>query len=116
VSAELPAGISRVPQRSDYEGIVKGLRPLCDGEELMLRCSIMVVRDKAASSMRRCSEQAHGVLSEVHRLASQYALESMPTDELKELRYRLVMLTACASGLEMFAYRLSCLGGNDEGG
>jgi hypothetical protein len=107
----------RPPKRSDYAPVVKGLIPLCEGEELQMRCSILLVRDKSLASMRRCSEESHGVLAEVHRLASQYAFEAIPTEELRELRYRLVMLTACASGLEMFAYRLACPdGGANAGG
>lgn len=89
---------------------------MCEGEELECRCSLLLIKDKAASSMNRCSDEAHGVLSEVHRLASQYAFEAMPIEELKELRYRLTMLTACASGLEMFAYRLQNPGGANAGG
>jgi hypothetical protein len=101
------------PSRDRYIPIVKHHLPHCkDGDEMMLRCSILLLRDQAAAGLRRCSEEAYGILSEVQRLGLIYAFASIPTEELEALRYRLVMLTACASGLEMFAYRLA----NPNGG
>lgn len=104
------------PSRDRYVPIVRQHVPTCEGKELELRCSLLMVRDQSASALRRCSEEAHGILSEVHRLASENAFTSMPIGELAELRRQLVQLTACASGLEMFAYRLAYPGGTDAGG
>lgn len=109
-----PAKIA--PARDRYIPIVRHHLPTCEGRELELRCSILMFRDNSASSMRRCSDEAHGILSEIQRLATIYAFASMPIEELAELRYRLGMLTACASGLEQFAFRLAYPGGTDAGG
>jgi hypothetical protein len=109
-----PAQIT--PARERYLPIVRHLLPGCMGEELQLRCSILLMRDKATSNMRHCSEEAHGILGEINRLAARYAYESMPIEELQELRRQMVQLTSCASGLEMFAWRLANPGGADAGG
>ena len=107
------------PARDRYIPIVRQHVPTCQGKELELRCSLLMVRDQSASALRRCSEEAYGVLAEVHRLSSENAFAAMPLAELAELRRQLVQLTACASGLEMFAYRLACpkaAGGTDARG
>lgn len=104
------------PSRDRYIPIVKQHLPTCEGKALELRCSLLMTRDNATSSMRRCSDEAHGILAEIQRLATLYAFTSMPIEELAELRYRLGMLVACASGLEMFAYRLQNPGGANAGG
>jgi hypothetical protein len=103
------------PARDRYTGIVKHHLPGCKGEELELRCSILLMRDQAGSSLRQCSEDAAGALSEVQRLATVYAYASIPVEELKELRYRLLQLTQTASGLEMFAYRIAYPDGGANG-
>lgn len=92
------------PSRDRYLPIVKHHLPHCEGEELSLRCSILMMRDQAASNLRACSDEAAGCLSEVQRLASVYAYHSMPLEQLAALRYQLLRLTTCASGLEAFAF------------
>lgn len=106
------------PSRDRYIPIVKQHLPVCRGKELELRCSLLMMRDKASSSLTRCSDDAYYTLHEVQRLAAAYAYVPMPLDELEQLRYQLLRLTSCASGLEMFAYRLANpnAGGKDEGG
>src|SRR5206468_4587155 len=99
-----PAKIA--PARDPYRMIVRHHCPLAAGEELALGCSILLLRDKATSNLRRCSAEAEPVLAHVERLATNYADASVPTDELKDLRYRLLQLTQTASGLEMFAFKL----------
>lgn len=106
-----PAKIT--PARDRYLPIVKHHLPACEGTELTLRCSLLLMRDNATSNLRRCSAASAGVLSEVERLATLYAYAPMPNEQLAELRYQLLRLTAAASGLEQFAYRLS--GGTNEG-
>lgn len=98
----------RIPTaRERYIGIVRHHVPTSQGRELEMRCSLLLLRDQATSALRRCGDDAAGVLIEVQRLAGQYAFASMPLVEIEELRRHLVMLTAAASGLEMFAYRLA---------
>jgi hypothetical protein len=104
------------PARAKYEPIVTHHMPLCEGQELDLRCSILQMRDNATSRLRRCSEEAYGILQDIQRLGTQYAYARIPLEELKELRYRLLQLTQTASGLEMFAYRLAHPGGTDARG
>jgi len=107
------------PSRDRYIPIVRQHVPTCQGKEMELRCSLLMVRDQSASALRRCSEEAYGILAEVHRLASENAFTHMPLAELAELRRQLVQLTACASGLEMFAYRRAfpnAAGGTNAGG
>lgn len=107
----------RPSARDKYIPIVKSSVPLCEGPELMFRCSILLLRDQAGSAMNRCSHEAAGVLQEIQSLATLYAFKRMPIDELAELRRQLVVLTAAASGLEMFAYRLAYPdGGANAGG
>jgi hypothetical protein len=103
------------PARNRYAMIVKHHLPHCAPDELEARCSLLLVRDKAMSKARRCSDEARPMLEHIVRLVTEYAFRSIPLTELQELRYRITMLTACASGLEMFAYRLAH-GGTDEGG
>ena len=95
------------PARNRYRSIVKHHLPACSPEELDARCSLLLIRDQATSHLRRCSDEARPILDHITRLATEYAYRSIPLSELQELRYRITMLTACASGLEMFAYRLS---------
>lgn len=107
-----PATIT--PARDRYKPIVLHHCPGCEGETLSLRCSLLLIRDNAASALRRCSDESAGVLTEVQRLAATYAFAPIPTDELKELRRALLNLTASASSIEAFAYRFSN-GERDEG-
>jgi hypothetical protein len=99
--------------RDRYRLIVEHHCPAISEEELQVRCSILLVRDKATSSLRRCSEEAHGILTEIQRLGDLHAFRSMPLEQLAELRRQMVRLLSCASGLEMFAYEI---GGADARG
>lgn len=112
-----PANIA--PARDRYIMIVRHHMPACEGKEMMLRCSILLMRDQATSALRRCSDEAYGLLTEVQRLAAHYAYETMPLEHLAELRHQLVKLTLCASGLEAFAFNRAnpdAAGGTDAGG
>ena len=112
-------GLAKIPARRDqYIPQVKSFLPICEGEEVALRCSILLVRDMATASMRRCSDEAHGILDQVQRLAVQYAFTAMGIERLRRLRHELVRLVSCANGLESFAYMSDDpeSGGNDAGG
>lgn len=99
--------------RDAYIPTVQALLPGCEGDELTLRCSILNMRDRATSHLRGCSEDAGPVLQTVELLATRYAFTSMPIEDLKALRYQMVRLVSCASGLEAFAW--SYAGGSDAG-
>jgi hypothetical protein len=104
------------PARDRYRPIVTHHLAGCSGKELGLRCSILLMRDMATSKQRDCSEEAYGILGQISRLATRYAFEIMPVEELESLRYALLRLTAVASDLEQFVYRLEYPGGSDAGG
>jgi hypothetical protein len=77
----------RPPRREDYEAIVKGLRPLCDGEELMLRSSLLLMRDRAMATKGVACAPAWALLDVVEQVASESALNHrMKLDDLRELR------------------------------
>lgn len=98
-----PAKIA--PARDKYIPIVTHHVPGCTGRDLMLRCSILLMRDQATATMRKCSDEAFGVMQQIQQLANAYAYAALPADELAELRYQMLRLTMAASGLEQFAYR-----------
>jgi hypothetical protein len=88
------------PQRAAYEPAVRHFLPGCEGDELLLRSSMMLLRDQATSRMRHCSDEAYGVLQQVQRLGQEQALASMPHDVLAQLRGVMLRLTAQAAALE----------------
>jgi hypothetical protein len=105
------------PARDRYIPVVTHHVPLCEGRELVLRCSILLLRDQATSALRRCSDEAAGVMGEVERLATLFAFKRMPVARLEELRGQLLRMTAVGSGLDMFAYQLAYPdGGANAGG
>jgi hypothetical protein len=65
-------GQDQTPWRERYELNVRHHLPRCSEEELKLRCSIQHIKDTAWSRMNDCSEDAHGMLHEVWRLAVVY--------------------------------------------
>jgi hypothetical protein len=91
-------------RRDQYAPTVTLHLPGCEGEELAMRCSLLLMRDNATAALRYCSDEAAAPLEAVERLAGQYAFASMRADQLKLLRYQLHRLTSCASGLEAFAF------------
>jgi len=102
VNAELVPGVSRPPKREDYVPIVKGLRPFCDGEELTLRTSLLLMRDRAMATKRSASEPAWLLLDVVERQASQNAMNHlMQIEDLRELRRLCLNCVMAASGFDM---------------
>lgn len=98
-----PAKIKPTSARDQYIPTVERLMPGAIGKERELRCSLLLMRDNAASAMRRCSDEAYPVLAIVSNMAARYAFEPMATEQIEALRYQLIRLTATASGLETFA-------------
>jgi hypothetical protein len=96
-----PARIS-LP-RDAYIPAVTRLMPSVHGDELSLRCSLMLMRDQASSALRRCTEDAFGLLTALEALATRYVFQEMTVDELKQVRWMLVSLTATASSVNGFA-------------
>ena len=95
----LPEGISRPPNREDYVPIVKGLRPFVGEEELMLRASLLLMRDRAIATknVSTTCEPAWILLNAVEQQAGEHALNfKMKVEDLRELR-RLCLNVACAA-------------------
>lgn len=102
MSAELAPGVFRSPRREDYEPIVRGLRPLCDGEELMLRTSLLLMRDRAMATKNHACEPAWIILDVVERTASDNAMNSrVGLEDLRELRRLCVSCVMAANGFDM---------------
>jgi hypothetical protein len=94
---EIVPGVARPPQRSDYEPIIKGLRPLCDGEELMLRSSLMLMRDRAIATKSRACEPAWLLLDVVERVGAEHAMNHrVDVESLREMR-RICLNIVCAA-------------------
>lgn len=92
----LPEGISRAPRRSDYYPIVRGMRPFLSDEEVDLRSSLLLLRDRALATKPRCCEYAWRLLDTVERIASEHAMN--PRVDIKGLReMRRICLNVVAS-------------------
>jgi hypothetical protein len=91
----------RSPQRSDYEPIVRGLKPLCDGEELVLRSSLLMMRDRALATKPIACEPSWALLDVVEKEASQAALNyRVSLEDLREFRRLCVELVARARSFD----------------
>lgn len=91
----------RAPVRDDYAPIVRGIIPFCDGEELQLRCSLLLMRDRAMAAKRAACEASWALLDLVERESSQVAFRGMPIDDLREFRRLCVRCVSTASGFDM---------------
>jgi hypothetical protein len=97
MNAEVVPGISRPPRREDYIPIVKGLRPFIGDEELTLRSSLLLMRDRAMATKNNACEPAWMLLDVVERVAAENAMNSrVPVEDLRELR-RLCLNCVCAA-------------------
>jgi hypothetical protein len=90
----------RPPRREDYEPIVKGMIPFCEGEELMLRTSLLLMRDRAIATKAVACEAGWALLDVVEREASEVALRAVPIEDLREFRRLCVRCVMAASGFD----------------
>lgn len=112
----LPAGVSRPANRSDYIPIIQGLRPFVEGEELELRCSLMLMRDRAIATKLIAKDPAWTLLDVVQREASEHAMNwRLGIEDLREIRRLCVMCVCNASSFDTF-YRASDEGEANAGG
>lgn len=88
--ARIPSDVKRSARRDAYIPIVTAHLPGCAGEELQMRCGMLLMRDSAAARLRWITEEPGYVLEHIQRLTSKYALAIMPFDDLQML-YRTVM-------------------------
>jgi hypothetical protein len=115
---EIVPGVARPPRREDYEPIVRGLRPFCDGEELILRTSLLLMRDRAMATKNAACEPAWILLDVVERQASDNAMNHrVSIDDLRELRRLCINCVMAASGFDMlFQPRLPLSDGEANAG
>jgi hypothetical protein len=92
----------RSPRRSDYDAIVRGLRPFVGEEELILRTSLLLMRDRAMATKPIACESSWALLDIVEREAAEAALNHrVSIEDLRELRRLCVMCVMNASGFDM---------------
>lgn len=93
-----PVAIPRPPRREEYIPIIKALRPHIGEEELALRASLMLLRDRAIATKPAACEPAFILLNVIQEQASEAALNwRMPIDVLREIRRLCIMCAANAS-------------------
>lgn len=114
---EIIPGVSRPPRREDYESIVRGLRPFVDGEELMLRSSLLLMRDRAMATKPRASEYAWRLLDVVERVGAEHAMNHrVDVESLREMRRICLNIVAAASSFDaMYQPRLPLEDGEANG-
>ena len=92
-----------VDPRRMYVPVVQTFLPGVSGTELALRCSMLLMRDRASARARHCHPDALGTLQEIQRLVCQHGLGfSTDQDRLGSLRHALVHLLAAATCLDEF--------------
>lgn len=97
MAQEVVPGVARSPRREDYIPIVKGLRPFCEGEELTLRSSLLLMRDRAMATKRNASEYAWLLLDVVERVGADHAMNhKVDVESLREMR-RICLNIVCAA-------------------
>lgn len=106
--------LPRVTRRQDYEPIVKALRPWMAGEELELRTSLMLMRDRATAIKDVVCEPAWHLFSVVERVAQDNATNyRIPLAELREIRNLCAQTVMLARGFDRVFQPI--LPGLDEG-
>lgn len=90
-------------RRQQYEPTVRALMPGAEGDELDVRCSLLLMRDCSTSAKNSCSEEAWPILDQVERLTSRFAFQAMPIEDLVELRRVLRLVVAAAANLDAWA-------------
>jgi hypothetical protein len=72
----------------------------CDGEELELRCSLLLIRDAATVASRQHGEHSSPIMCHVDQLAGAYAFRAAPIEALRALRTNLGHLIRIATSLD----------------
>jgi hypothetical protein len=111
---EIIPGVSRPPRKEDYFPIVRGMRPFVGEEELTLRASLLLMRDRSMATKQSACAPAWALLDVVERVASESALNhKLQVDELRELRRLCLNCVGSASSFDaLFHPRLP---GFDDG-
>jgi hypothetical protein len=98
------AGAQEVRLRPDR----RGLKPLCAGEELELRTSLLLMRDRAMATKPNACEPSWHLLDVVENVTRETALNPrMDLEQLRELRRLCVMCVCNAASFDtLFQPRL----------
>jgi hypothetical protein len=102
-------------RRDAYVPMVEALLPGCEGEELKLRCGILLMRDYATSRLRWCTAETGELLLVIQRIATQYAFTTIGLAALESLHHELVRLSAVATNLARI-FPAAPAGGEDARG
>lgn len=98
---EIVPGVHRPPRREDYAPIIKALRPFVKGEELDLRCSLLLMRDRALANKPYACSPAWALLDVVQTEAYEAAFNwRISLDDLREFRRLCVMCVTNASSFD----------------
>lgn len=92
--------IEPTPERMVYVPLVQRYLPGCSGQELGLRCSMLLMRDKATAVLRDCCPETAQILEAVERIATTHAFQPMSQERLERARYNLLRLVATASNFQ----------------
>lgn len=104
-----------IPRRESYEPTVRALMPGSEGEDLEIRCALLLMRDCAMTAKLACAEEAFPLMEQVERIASRYAFQAMPLDDLRALRDAMRKLVAAAATMEDWANPTSGKGTDARG-
>lgn len=94
----LPKGLSA------HKQTVRAMLPNVVGEELELRCRLLVARNTASFALSRQvrEEDAQGLLVEIDALAARYAFADLDTDQIKKLLEGLRLMMRATAFLNEF--------------
>jgi hypothetical protein len=92
----------RPPRHEDYIPIVKAMIPFCDGEDLRLRCGLLLMRDRAIASKPNTVEPTWQLLDIVQRESEEAAFRTMSLDDLREIRRLCIAVVMAANGFNQF--------------
>jgi hypothetical protein len=114
---ELVPGVARPPRKEDYAPIVRGLRPFLPDEEVDLRSSLLLMRDRAMATKANASEYAWALLDVVERVGADHAMNHrVDVESLREMRRICLNIVCAASSFDaMYQPRLPLDDGEANG-
>lgn len=91
MNAISPASVFAIPDAADdiergYRASVRAHHPGIDDWAMSNRVEIMRMRDTATAALRRCSDAAYPILSQVSHMGTMAALGGQPTKSLVLIR------------------------------
>jgi hypothetical protein len=89
-----------------YASTVHVHLPDSHGADLDARCRLMLARDTAAKALNRCSDAEAGLMHEIERLGTKYALAGVSTEALGDLLNAERMMLKAAGYLGRFVDRV----------